>query len=624
MTETRKLAAILAADVVGYSRLAGADEDRTLARLRTLRSDLIDPTIAVHHGRVVKRTGDGSLVEFRSVVDAVRCAVELQNGMVERNAGLPPERRIEFRVGIHLGDVVEESDGDLMGDGVNIASRLEGIAKPGAICLSEDAYRQVKARLDLAVRDLGPTQLKNIEERVRVYSLEVGGPADKKPPKPAAPKQRSILVLLGAAIIVVTAGGAWYFLAASRSAPVALVAPTTAKAAHLSIVVLPFTNLSNDPSQDYFADGITENLTTDLSRIRDSFVIARNTAFTFKGKNIPVKEISKELGVRYVLEGSVQRDQNRVRVNAQLIDGETGKHLWADRFEDDMADVFKLQDQVVARLANTLGSELVKAEAEKSTHSGNPDAIDLTMRGWAILNQLQLVADNDSLAKALGLFEQALKLDPNNVDALVGAAAAERYDFIYGGMDEKPGQIAKIEELLANAIRIDPTNARAYVVRGGLYRITRRTKEAAEAAENAVRLNPNYASAYAQLALDEVTPAEYPLAIANIDQAIKLSPRDPEMGRWRWTKGKTFNDMGQYQDAIREETAALDSGYSAWPVYAALAVAYAFTGRQSEAEAAVVQARKVNPKLTIKWYSARIEEPEVTYEGLRKAGLPEE
>ncbi len=275
-------------------------------------------------------------------------------------------------------------------------------------------------------------------------------------------------------------------------------------AAHLSIVVLPFTNLSGDPSQDYFADGITENLTTDLSRIRNSFVIARNTAFTFKGRNIPVKEISKELGVRYVLEGSVQRDGNHVRVNAQLIDGQTGAHLWADRFEEEMVDVFKLQDQVVARLANTLGYELVKAEAEKSTHSENPDAIDLTMRGWAILNQLQLITDKDSLAKALGLFEQALKLDPNNVDALVGAAAAERYVFFYGGMDEKPGQITKIEELLAHAIRIDPKNARAHTVRGMIYRSTKRTKEAAEFAQNAVRLNPNYA----QLAQDQVTPAE--------------------------------------------------------------------------------------------------------------------
>jgi adenylate cyclase len=624
MAETRKLAAILAADVVGYSRLAGSDEDRTLARLRGLRSDLIDPAIAAHHGRIVKRTGDGSLVEFRSVVDAVRCAIEIQNGMIERNAGLPPERRIEFRVGIHLGDVVEESDGDLMGDGVNIAARLEGIAKPGAICLSEDAYRQVQSRLDLAVSDLGATQLKNIAQPVRVYSLEVGQPA--KATKPPAPKQRLLIVLLGAAIValIAIAGSAWYLLGANRPAAVTSNAPAARpEAAHLSIVVLPFTSLSGDPSQDYFADGITENLTTDLSRIRNSFVIARNTAFTFKGKNIPIKEISKELGVRYVLEGSVQRDRNHVRVNAQLIDGETGRHLWADRFEEDVADVFKLQNQVVARLANTLGYELVKAEADKSTHSGNPDAIDLTMRGWTILNQQQLAIDKDSLVKAIDLFERALKLDPNNVDALVGAASAEREDFIYGGMNEKPREISKIEELFAAAIRIDPTNARAYAERGRLYRVTKRNQQAAEAAKNAIRLDSNYASAYAQLAWYG-TEAEYQQAIANIDQAFKLSPRDPALGLWHWIKGKTFNYVGQYQDAIREEQAALDNGYSAWPVYTHLAMAYAFLGRQSEAEAAVAQARKVTPKLTIKWLRAHFDVPEVFFEGVRKAGLPEE
>jgi adenylate cyclase len=275
MSETRKIAAILVADIVGYSRLAGADEDRILARLRALRSDLIDPTIDVHHGRIVKRTGDGSLIEFRSVVDAVRCAIEVQNGLVERNAGLPEERRIEFRVGVHLGDVVEEADGDLMGDGVNIAARLEGIAAPGAICLSEDAYRQVKARLKLPVTDLGPTQLKNIAEPIRVYSLQVGTPATAKPATAPAPE---------------------------KSAP-----------PRLSIVVLPFKNLSSDSSQDYFADGVTENLTTDLSRIRNSFVIARNTAFTFKGKSVDAKQISKELRARRL---SSARSEQRARQRA--------------------------------------------------------------------------------------------------------------------------------------------------------------------------------------------------------------------------------------------------------------------------------------------------------------------
>ena len=382
MTETRKLAAILVSDVVGYSRLAGADEDRILARLRTLRSDLIDPTISVHHGRIVKRTGDGSVIEFRSVVDAVRCALEVQHAMVERNAGVAPDKRIEFRIGIHLGDVVEESDGDLMGDGVNIAARLEGIAGPGAICLSEDAYRQVSGRLDMAVTDLGQTQLKNIERSIRVYSLQVGVPAQAKPAteaKAAEPKKRSRLGLLVAGIValIVIAAGAWYFLGANRPA----------QAAHLSIVVLPFANLSGDPAQDYFADGITENLTTELSRIHDSFVIARNTAFAYKGKPIDAKEIGKELGVRYVLEGSVQRDQNRVRVNAQLIDTELGAHLWAERFEEDTADLFKLQDQIVARLANTLNAALIKAEAAKGARSTNPDANDLVMRGLALMNE---------------------------------------------------------------------------------------------------------------------------------------------------------------------------------------------------------------------------------------------
>jgi adenylate cyclase len=316
MGETRKLAAILVADVVGYSRLAAADEDRTLARLRGLRSDLIDPAIAAHHGRIVKRTGDGIIIEFRSVVDAVRCAVEVQHGMIERNAGAPAERRIEFRIGVHLGDVVEEADGDLMGDGVNIAARLEGITKPGAICLSEDAYRQVKGRLDLAVTDLGPTQLKNIAEPIRVYSLEVGAPAHaKSAPLPAA----------------------------EQPAP-----------PRLSMIVLPFANIGGDPEQEHFVDGVTENLTTDLSRIRHAVVIGRNTAFTYKGKPVDLKTIGRELNVRYVLEGSVQRGGNRMRVNVQLIDAETGNHLWAERFDKPVADLFDMQDEIVARLANAL------------------------------------------------------------------------------------------------------------------------------------------------------------------------------------------------------------------------------------------------------------------------------
>ena len=380
MSETRKLAAILCADVVGYSRLSGVDEEGTTRRLRALRAEVFDPAIETYRGRVFHTAGDSILVEFASVVDAARCALEVQRRIEASNADFVPEKRMEFRMGIHLGDVIALPDGDLLGDGVNIAARLEGIAAPGGVYLSEDAYRQVRDKLKEGFVDLGENNLKNIARPVRVYALAVGdiGRANAlTPAQPTAPKKRSTLAPLAAGIaafVILIAAGAWWFLSANRPAttasnalaPVASSPAAPAEAKHLSIVVLPFTNLSGDPSQDYFADGVTENLSTDLSRIRNSFVIAHSTAVTFKGKNLDAKEIGKELGVRYVLEGSAQRDQNRVRVNAQLVDAESGAQLWADRFEEDVADLFKLQDQVVARLVNSLGNELVKAEAEKA------------------------------------------------------------------------------------------------------------------------------------------------------------------------------------------------------------------------------------------------------------------
>jgi adenylate cyclase len=624
MAETRKLAAILAADVVGYSKLASADEERTLARLRALRSDLIDPTIAVHHGRVVKRTGDGSLIEFRSVVDAVRCAIEVQNGMIERNAGLPPERRIEFRVGIHLGDVVEESDGDLMGDGVNIAARLESIAKPGSICLSEDAYRQVKSRLDLAVSDLGATQLKNIAEPVRVYSLEVGKAAQAKATKPAVPKQRSIFVLLGAGIValIAIAGGAWYFLGTHRPATVTSNVPATrADAAHLSIVVLPFANLSGDPGQDYFADGITENLTTDLSRIRNSFVIGRNTAFTFKGKNVDSKEISKQLGVRYVLEGSVQRDQNHVRVNAQLIDGATGAHLWADRFEESMADLFKLQDQVVARLANSLGYELAKAEAQKSAHSTDPDAIDLMMRGWSVLWQ---PPTKESVALARDYFERASNIDPQNTEAMVGMAYARMRASAYGW--STTADYAAQMDLLTKATAIDPSYGFAYYVKSNVLSNTKQLSEAVEAAQRVVALDPNAAYGYYAMALAEAWLGRCQQSNGHIKQAFALSPRDLVFsGLWHWMLGVSEGCLGRLDAAIGEINQAIDAGFRTYGAYVFLAGAEAAKGNDAEAKLALAEARRLNPELTVKWYAQHVTPPPTVFlDGWRKAGLPEE
>jgi adenylate cyclase len=632
MSQTRKIAAILVADVVGYSKLAAADEDRTLARLRALRSDLIDPTIAVHHGRVVKRTGDGGLIEFRSVVDAVRCAIEVQNGLVERNAGLPPERRIEFRVGVHLGDVVEEADGDLMGDGVNIAARLEGICEPGAICLSEDAYRQVKGRLDLKVSDLGPTQLKNIAEPIRVYSLQVGTPAAAKPAaaaKTPEPKPRPMLLPLVAGVValVVIAGGTWYFLAENRPAAVVATAPAPAEAAHLSVVVLPFKNLSGDPSQDYFADGITDNLTTDLSRIRNSFVIASTTAFTYSGKTVDAKEIGKELGVRYVLEGSVQRDQNRVRVNAQLIDAQSGAHLWADRFEEDVADLFVLQDQVVARLANALGIELVEAEAEKGARSKNPDAVDLAMRGWALARPSQQTNEKNLAARAL--FEQALKIDPNNADALAGGAYTYVSEYLAFGRNPETDYDAKILGPADQAIAIARDTLWAYYVKCVYLYYSHRAGKAIDAADAGLAINSNFAPLWAVRGIANVFGGHFEQAKSDILQSQRLSPRDPLSGPRTSYLGAAELGLGRLDAAVEDYHKAIDLGggglaYVSFS-YVGLAAASALAGKMDAAKIALAEARRLVPKLTVKWLE---DSPFLSFpamiDGLRKAGLPEQ
>jgi adenylate cyclase len=636
LSETRKLAAILVADIVGYSRLAGADEDRILARLRTLRSDLIDPILAVHHGRIVKRTGDGAIVEFRSVVDAVRCAIEVQSGLAERNAGLPPEKRIEYRVGIHLGDVVEEADGDLMGDGVNIAARLEGVAKPGAICLSEDAYRQVKQRLDFKVSDLGVVQLKNIAEPIHVYSLEVGQPVQPKPVPSAtpadqakpSPKRRSSFALLAAAIaalLVLVAAGGWYVLSGRM--------PRPAQAAHLSMVVLPFTNLSGDPAQDYFADGITENLTTELSRIHNSFVIARNTAFTFKGKTLDAKQIGKELGVRYVLEGSVQRDGARVRVNAQLIDAESGAHLWGDRFEEDVADLFKLQDEVVARLTRTLQVELLNAEAQRSLHDSqrNPDAIDLTMRGSAVLNQSLTKANR---YKARDLFEQALALDPTNADALAGVAFVDATDYALGWSDESVDLYARAMQRANQALLLDPDQANAHYAKARLILFKAKPNDAASAnqviaeAEATLRADPSFARAYWPMAVGHELLGHFEQAISHLEQAMRISPRDSNLGVWHMEMGRALMGLGRTDAAVQEGLIGIDSGVRTIYSYTALAAFYAAADRAPEAKAALAEAMKMNPKLSVTWFRAHlpsfVEVPPGFREGLLKAGLPEE
>jgi adenylate cyclase len=635
LSETRKIAAILVSDVVGYSRLAGADEDRTLARLRALRSDLIDPTISVHRGRIVKRTGDGSIIEFRSVVDAVRCALEVQHAMVERNAGVTLDKRIEFRIGIHLGDVVEETDGDLMGDGVNIAARLEGVCEPGAICLSEDAYRQVKGRLDLGVSDLGPTQLKNIAEPIRVYSLQVGAPVQGKPArgtKSAPPKKRSALTPLAvgiAALLVLIGATAWWFINANRPAAVASNAP--ADAARISIVVLPFTNLSNDPAQDYFADGVTENLTTELSRLHNSFVIARNTAFTFKGKNVDAKQIGKELGVRYVLEGSVQRDATRVRVNAQLIDAESGAHVWADRFEENVVDLFKLQDEVVARLAGALQVELVNAEAQRSLHDRpqNPDAIDLTMRGLALLNQPFAKANR---FEARDFFERVLTLDSTNADALAGAAFVDMSDYNQDWSDQQD-LYARAMQRAERALLLNPDQPYAHYAKARLIMMKAEPNDAASAnrviaeAEATLGADPSFARAYWPLAAGEQLLGHYEQSISDLQQAMRISPRDSNVGTWHMEMGRDLLALRRTDAAVEEGLKAIDSGYRTAQSYMALAAFYAAADKAPEAKAALAEAMKLNSKLSVAWLRAHtpsfIDSPPGFREALIKAGLPE-
>jgi TolB-like protein/class 3 adenylate cyclase/Tfp pilus assembly protein PilF len=637
MSETRKLAAILVSDVAGYSRLAGADEDRTLARLRTLRSDLIDPIISVHHGRVVKRTGDGSIIEFRSVVDAVRCAIEIQTGLIERNAGLRPEKRIDFRVGIHVGDVVEESDGDLMGDGVNIAARLEGIAKPGAICLSEDAYRQVKGRLDLAVSDLGPTQLKNIAEPVRVYALEVGAPAHTKvvtpsvpaeTSAPSVPRKRSVLALSALAIALMLAAGAaaWHFVGANRSAPIASAPP--AEAAHLSIVVLPFTSLSGDPTQDYFADGITENLTTDLSRLHGSFVIARNTAFTYKGKNADARQIGKELGVRYVLEGSVQRDQNQVRVNAQLIDAESGGHLWAERFDKPLSNLFSMQDDIVASLASQLGAELITNEARRAERTPTPDSMDLYFQGMAWYNKGRNPADVD---RARGSFKRALALDPDNLDAAVGLAAADVQGATGYYADDKAGRLASVEANLNRVLSQSPNNALAHYLMGRVEVQTKREAQGIAECERALALNPNLASAHALIGLAKLFDGHPEETESHELEALRVSPRDTEADVWVAYIALAKLYLGAYEEALDlyRRAKELNPNYPTGRFN--MATVLVELGRFDEARAEVQAGLALNPGFTIRRYRAGAQSDNPVFlkgreriiEDMRKAGVPE-
>jgi TolB-like protein/class 3 adenylate cyclase len=585
----RKLAAILAADVAGYSRMAGVDEERTLARLRALRGDLIDPAIAAHRGRIVKRTGDGILVEFRSVVDAVRCAIEVQNGMAERNAGLPPERRIEFRVGIHLGDVIEEVDGDLMGDGVNIAARLEGIAEPRGICLSEDAYRQVRDRLDEGFVDLGDQTLKNIARPVRAFAIKIGPDGAA-----AAPAAR-----------------------ASTPGP-----------PRLSMVVLPFANIGGDPEQEYFADGVTESLTTDLSRIAGAFVIARNTAFTYKGMPFDVKTIGRELGVRYVLEGSVQRGGNRMRVNVQLIDAESGAHLWAERFDKPLADLFDMQDEIVARLAGTLSAHLVAAEARRAERAPDPDSMDLYFQGMASINRGETP---EYAAQAKEFFARALALDPGNVEALVGGAFVDSVVGAHMFSNDRAERLAAAEAAATKVLSLAPNHAWAHMILGNVQIFTNRPLQGIAQCERALGLDRNLAMAHAYIGNAKICIGRSEEMEAHVLEALRLSPRDTTAYVWMAGAGVAKLYLGADEAAVAWLRRAIENNRNQAIAHFWLAAALALLDRVDEARAAAQAGLALDPAFAVTRFrnAAATDNPvylrqrERACYGMRKAGVPE-
>jgi adenylate cyclase len=588
MAESRKLAAILAADVVGFSRLAGADEDRTLARLRALRSDLLDPTVAVHNGRVVKRTGDGALVEFRSVVDAVRCAIEIQRGMMERNAGLPDDRRIEFRIGIHVGDVVEESDGDLMGDGVNIAARLEGVAGPGAICLSEDAYRQVKARLDLTVSDLGATALKNIAEPVRVYSLAVA--------KPSAPIEAKAEI--------------------GTQRPPALSGKP-------SIAVLPFANMSGDAEQEYFADGISEDIITALSKLAQLFVIARNSSFTFKGKNVHIGEVGRSLGVRYVLEGSVRKSGARVRITAQLIDATTGGHLWAERFDRDLTDIFAVQDDVTSKIVSALALNLGPGDRRSIAveHTDNQEAYDCFLRG----RELFLQATKDANREAGNLLRRAIELDPRYAPALALLGATQVIDYSNGWTASPTQALEEAEKAARQAVQLNERHPYALWALALICLWVRRYDEALANAEKTIAFNPNFAEGYIARGFILHYVNRYEEALECFERAVALEPYFPDI--WLQFRAQALYQVGRYPEAVGLLKRRILRNPATDSSRALLAASYGQMGMAEEARAAWGELMRVNPAYSIEQRRKVLpyknpDEFERFVEGLRNAGLP--
>jgi TolB-like protein/class 3 adenylate cyclase len=596
MASTRRLAAILAADVAGYSRLMGQDEEDTHERLQAHLRELVDPKIEEHRGRIVRNTGDGLLAEFPSVVDAVRCAVEIQRGMIDREPDVPEERRIRFRIGVNLGDVIVEEH-DIFGDGVNIAARVEALAEPGGICISGTVHDHIGDRLPYLFEDMGEQQVKNIARPVRLYAWR---PED---------------------IASVS----------TTSASSATSSPQPAAAPRLSIVVLPFANLSDDREQQYFADGITEDLTTDLSRIADMLVISRNSAFTYKDKPVNAKQVGRDLCVRYVLEGSVRRSGNRVRLNAQLINAETNVHVWADRFDGDTGDLFVVQDEITSQIAVALDLELVGAEAARPTE--HPDALDYILRGRAVTAKPRT---RSNWGETIGLFERALALDPLSVSAQSWLANVLTSRVLDEMADNAAADIARAEQLAEQALALSPHSLLGHYAKAQVLRAQGQYEEAIPEYETVLAINRNWVGATAHLGQCKLFTGSIEETIPLVERAIRLSPRDGQIANWYGRIGVVHLVQSRLDEAIFwfEKARSANSGHPASHIF--LASTHSLKGEIERGAAELAEARRLSGddrylsvarvRANRNWGVPKIRALfEATYfAGLRKAGMPEE
>jgi len=586
----RRLAAVLAADVAGYSRLMGFSEEQTLAQLKAFRRTLIDPTIATHRGRIVKTTGDGLLVEFASAVDAARCAAEVQREMAKQNTDIPQELRIEFRIGIHVGDIIIDDD-DIFGDGVNIAARLEGIADPGGVCLSDDAHRQIRGKVDLLFDDIGEQNLKNIAEPMRAWRMHTGDSVPK-----------SSLV------------------SSPMHRPQVLALPDKP-----SIVVLPFDNMSAEPGQDYLADGIVEAITAALSCIRSFFVIARSSAFTYKGRATNVREIGKELGVAYLLEGSVQKAGNRLRITVQLIETEGGAHVWSSRYDGTIDEFFDLEDRITQQVAGALQPSIRGAEIERSRRKRPQDlsSYDYTMRAMPHV----WVLEKDESAKALELLEKALKIDPEYPLALALAGWCHAQRSVYNWADDLAASQAMARTLAERAANLSGDDPLILAVLGTVHTFVRNYGTARVLLERALALDPNCAWAWSRLAWVENYADQPQKAIENFERALRLSPIDPMNFNNYAGLGSAHEILQDYDNAAAlYRRALLERPNASW-IYRNLASTLSASGRIDEAKLAFAEMLRSYPDLTISKYKQAMVFSGTTLdrmaENLRKLGLPD-